>query len=120
MRDSVVFYKSYKNSIDRLPTNDEKLKAYEAIFNYGLDDKEPTDDGLFMIVFEVVREQIDACNQRYFAAVENGRKGGLAKASKAKTKFYLNDNVNEKDNDNINVNEKEETVHLFTTKVANK
>lgn len=70
MRDSFVFYRSYKNALDYLDA-ETKMRLMEAIFNYALDDKEPTLDGLERSFFELVRPQIDINTQRY----ENGKKG---------------------------------------------
>lgn len=45
MPDSMVFYSSFASAIKRLPP-DEQLKALWSILDYGLDEKEPEEDGL--------------------------------------------------------------------------
>ena len=70
MRDSVVFYKSFREAIRDLSEEDQ-LKAYNAIFDYAFDNKEPEEAGIASAVFKLVKPQIDANNARY----ENGKKG---------------------------------------------
>ena len=50
MRDSIVFYRSYYEIIKELP-DEQKLKLYEAIFEYGLNDDEIELDGILHISF---------------------------------------------------------------------
>lgn len=59
MPDSMVFYSSFASAIKRLPP-DEQLKALWSILDYGLDEKEPEEDGLFMMIFDMAKPQIDA------------------------------------------------------------
>ena len=113
MRDSAIFYRSWKQAVDRLGDG-ERGCIYEIILDYALDGKEPdTDDPVALLVFDMVKVQIDVNNQRY----ENGKKGGRPKGkannnldnTKEKrnenlNKTKLKPNVNVNDNDNVNDN----------------
>lgn len=114
MRDSVVFYKSFREAISDLP-EEERLKAYEAIFDYAFDEKEPEEKGIASAVLKFVKPQIDANNKRY----ENGKKGGRGNQTETKPKsndnqtetkpepnVYVNVNENVKVNENVNEKEK--------------
>lgn len=71
MRDSFVFYRSFYESIKRLPPEDFK-NCFLAIAEYALNGTEPETEGIERTVFELIKPQIDSNNQRY----ENGKKGG--------------------------------------------
>ena len=61
MRDSLIFYYSFAKAIKRLPDDQQQLKALWSIIDYGLEGKEPEDDGgLFMSIFDMAKPQIDA------------------------------------------------------------
>ena len=113
MRESVVFYRSFYESIAELPDND-RLAVYDALFQYALDDKNPDLSDVPLAIFKLMKPQVDANNRKY----ENGKKGGRKKANqnqngtKAKPKRNqkqtksqpnVNDNVNVNVNDNVNV-----------------
>ena len=68
-RDSVVFYLSFYEAIKELPEM-ERLKAFEMVFDYAFKGIEPTDNGIALAIFKLVKPQIDANNKRY----ENGKK----------------------------------------------
>lgn len=73
MRDSLIFYYSFAKAIKRLPDDQQQLKALWSIIDYGLEGKEPEDDGgLFMSIFDMAKPQIDANVKRKV----NGAKGG--------------------------------------------
>lgn len=76
MRDSLVFYRSFAESVKNLPPEEYK-KVMQSILDYALDGKEPEQSGIEYTVFCLVKPQIDANNKRY----ENGRKGGRPKPS---------------------------------------
>ena len=74
-RESVVFYGSWKKAIDRLGDG-QRGAIYEMILDYAIDGKAPkTDDPVALMIFDLVRVQIEVNNQRY----ENGKKGGRPK-----------------------------------------
>ena len=113
MRDSFIFYRSFFETIKKIPKKD-RLQLVEAICNYALNDEEDSLSSLNAAIFEMVKPQIDANTKRY----ENGKKGGRPKKpnqnqteTKMKpnhnqtiTKTKPNVNVNVNDNVNVNVN----------------
>lgn len=102
MRESVIFYGSWKKAVDRLGDG-KRGQAFEIILDYALDGKEPqTDDPVLLMVFDMVCVQIDVNNRRY----ENGKKGGRPK-NQNKTKAKPKQNQSEtkpKPNKNKNIN----------------
>ena len=91
-RESVVFYGSWKKAIDRLGDGQRGV-IYEMILDYAIDGKAPkTDDPVALMIFDLVRVQIEVNNKRY----ENGKKGGRPKVTetenqnKTKTKPKIN------------------------------
>lgn len=71
MRDGIVFYKSFFESISELP-EENALNIYNAIFKYAFFDEEPELSGIEKAIFTIIKPQIDANNKKY----ENGKKGG--------------------------------------------
>ncbi len=118
MRDSFIFYRSFFETIKKIPKKD-RLQLVEAICNYALNDEEDSLSSLNAAIFEMVKPQIDANTKRY----ENGKKGGRPKKpnqnqnetktkpkqnqtiTKTKPNVNVNVNVNDNVNDNVNVNE---------------
>ena len=86
MRDSIVFYKSFVDALKALPDED-RLKLYDAIFEFGIYGVEPELSGIDAAVFTLVRPQIEANNRKY----ENGVKGGRPK-NQTETKTKPNHN----------------------------
>ena len=114
MRDSVVFYRSFRDAIKDLPKKDQ-LKAYDAIFDYAFDGVEPDATGGASAVFKLIKPQVDANEKKW----RNGLKGGRPSQknnqtetkpkpnnNQAETKPEPNVNVNENENVNDNVNDK--------------
>lgn len=120
MRDGIVFYKSFYESISELP-EENALNIYNAIFKYAFFDEEPELSGIEKAIFTIIKPQIDANNKKY----ENGKKGGRPpkkavdkeienhrldeektigfKNEKPKEKENVKDKEKEKENDNVNV-----------------
>lgn len=71
MRESLIFYQSFARAIKKLPES-EQLKALWSIIDYALEDKEPDGDGMYMVVYEMAKPQIDANVERK----RNGSRGG--------------------------------------------
>ena len=124
MRDSVVFYRSFASAIKKLP-DEFQLPALWAIIDYGLDGKEPADNGIAEAIFSMAKPQIDANNKRY----NNGLKGGRLKQGESKTEPNSNQKEpnnnqtktkqsfsetklepNEKEKENVNVKDKEKEI----------
>ena len=109
MNDGFVFYKSFLDSIRMLPA-EERLKAYDALAGFAIYGEEPQDDGLFRVVFEMAKPQIEANQKRR----SGGSKGGRPKEE---IKGFENEKpmvfemakpmVSENENLNININKKE-------------
>lgn len=74
MRDSVVFYRSFYEAIRELPDED-LVKCFKAIMDYGLDEVVPEEAGIAKSIYLMAKPQIDANNKRYL----NGTKGGRPK-----------------------------------------
>lgn len=125
MRESIVFYKSFVEALKELPDED-RLRLYDAIFEFGIYGNEPELSGIDAAVFTLVRPQIEANNRKY----ENGTRGGRPKnqtitkpkpnnnqsitkpkpnhnqtitKAKPNDNVNVNDNVNENGNDNVPV-----------------
>lgn len=71
MRESLIFYQSFARAIKKLPES-EQLKSLWSIIDYALEDKEPDGDGMYMVVYEMAKPQIDANVERK----RNGSRGG--------------------------------------------
>lgn len=120
----MVFYRSFASAIKKLP-DEFQLSALWAIIDYGLDGKEPSDNGIAEAIFSMAKPQIDANNKRY----NNGLKGGRLKQVESKTEPNSNQTEpnnnqtktkqsfsetklepNEKEKENVNVKDKEKEI----------
>lgn len=81
MRESLIFYQSFARAIKKLPES-EQLKALWSIIDYALEDKEPDGDGMYMVVYEMAKPQIDANVERK----RNGSMGGRPQKPQEKPK----------------------------------
>lgn len=115
-KESFVFYRSFANTIDRLPA-EIQLPLYKAITAYALDMKAPSfedcQDKVFLeAIWESIKPQLDANHKRYLngcKGAEYGKLGGAPKGNQnarkkqppinPKTSPNVNDNVN--DNNNV-------------------
>lgn len=75
-RDTFIFYRSFKESMNDLSDAD-KLIMYEAISDYSLDMKEPELTGFPKALFSLIRPVLDANTKRW----QNGCKGGASSES---------------------------------------
>ena len=76
MRESFVFYRSFYDTLRKVPAVD-RLKAYELLVRCALLDESP--DGLpypFDAIIGQMLASVDAAQKRYDASVEHGKKGG--------------------------------------------
>jgi len=70
MRDSMIFYRSFFESLNNLP-DENQLEIYKAIFEYGLNFKLPENlSSVSLAIFTLIKPQIEANLKRY----ENGSK----------------------------------------------
>lgn len=104
IRDTFIFYRSFKESIDDLPDAD-KLVMYEAITDYSLDMKEPELTGFPKALFSLIRPFLDANTQRW----RNGCKGGAPKGNKNNRFSKSTTEVQANKDNNINNNIGEST-----------
>ena len=125
-KESFVFYRSFANTIDRLPA-DIQLPLYKAITSYALDLREPSfddcQDRVFLeAIWESIKPQLDANHKRYLngrKGAEYGKLGGAPKGNQnARKKQPLinpktTPNVNDNDNVNDNVVIGEKTTKKF-------
>lgn len=66
-RKQFTFYKSFYESIEKLPTNKEKLQAYQLICDYALTQKEPDLETVKQgaaTVFRIARPILDTAHRR--------------------------------------------------------
>lgn len=71
MSDRFTFFASFREAAKGMP-DDMRLRFYDAISEYGIDETEPELDGMLAAVFALVKPVIDSGSARR----ENGKKGG--------------------------------------------
>jgi|GEM_PF-2850977 hypothetical protein len=117
IRDSMVFYRSFYESIKELPYENQ-LEVYNAIFELSLNFGEIELSGLSKTIFRLIKPQIEANNKKFIdgcKGAEHGKKGGRPPREKTPQKPHKNPigdfennpiktpNVNDNVNDNVNV-----------------
>ena len=115
-RDSFVFYRSFWDSIVRLPDN-VQLVLLRAVVGYGLNQAVPDFAGVpsqpfVEAIFDGIRPQLDANHKRFLngcKGAEYGNRGGAPKGNTNARKQPQNNpkttpNLNDNDNVNVNVN----------------
>lgn len=109
-KDSFIIYRSFIDATNSLP-DVERLKIFDAIFAYALDEKETILEGISYTVFTLIKPQLDANRKRF----ENGCKKKKISKTQAKgkqtgSKHEANHNVNLNLNPNLNhhLNQNEE------------
>lgn len=113
IRNSFVFYKSWKDAISGLP-DAIRLEVYEATIRYAFGETVEGLGAMASIAFNFIKTDIDRLNESYTAMVnrnrENGKKGGAPKGNKNAQKsmdWFKNNHVVEKSTE-INPNDNEE------------
>jgi arsenate reductase-like glutaredoxin family protein len=99
MRDSAIFYRSFYEAIDNLPSRSQKEQVYSAIFDFIFKNIEPQLKGNSLSVWILVKPQLIANQMRY----ENGsrsktqanRKQNVSESQANKNVFNKNENKNE-------------------------
>ena len=76
--ESFVFYRSFFEAVKELP-DDQRVKVYDAICEYGLNHKEIKLDGMSKAMFSLMKPSMDYCRDRRLANIENGKKGAKAR-----------------------------------------
>lgn len=69
MRESFIFYGSYRKALKALP-DEMRLKILDSVLDYALEGTEPNLEGVDLAFFELIRPQIDANNRKF----DNGKK----------------------------------------------
>jgi hypothetical protein len=108
-RDSVIFYRSFYESIQTLDLQIQ-AEVYNAIFEYSLNHVEPDLTGVPLGFFTLIKPQLDANHQRFINGnkQKNKRSGseteakGKQKESERQANANVNVNVNDNVNDNVN------------------
>ena len=82
-----VFYPTFYDQLQAIKNDKVRLVIYDALTRYGICGIEPdfTDIdplGTVEALFVPMRQEIDKAKARYFASVENGKKGGAPKGSR--------------------------------------
>ena len=111
-RDSVIFYRSFYESIQTLNL-EIQAQVYNAIFEYSLNHVEPDLTGVPLGFFTLIKPQLDANHQRFINGnKQKNKRGGSETEAKSKQKEserQANANVNANVNVNVNDNEKGNT-----------
>lgn len=76
-----LFYESFVEMFELMPTDADKVEFIRALYQYGLYKHEVETSSLVAIALAGAKPNIDAANKRYEANVENGKKGGRPKKS---------------------------------------
>ena len=67
IRKQFTFYRSFWETIQKLPTNKEKLQAFELICGYALDEEQPdltTKKPTAVMVFSIAKPILEKAHQR--------------------------------------------------------
>lgn len=82
-----VFYPTFYDQLQAIKNDKVRLVIYDALARYGICGIEPDFSdidplGTVEALFVPMRQEIDKAKARYFASVENGKKGGAPKGSR--------------------------------------
>lgn len=106
MRDSMVFYRSFFEAIKDLNYEQQGI-IFNAIFDYGLNFKEPNLDGICKTIWTLIKPQLDANIKKFHNGNQPKEKQTTSKTEAkqkqnvSKTQANVNDNVNVNVNDNV-------------------
>ena len=112
-RESFVFYRSFNESIKRLP-DDVQIVLFRAVVDYGLDQVVPDFTGVSFqpfveAIFAGIRPQLDANHKRFLNGCKGGEFGHLGGApignANAKKQPQNNPKTTPNENGNVNANE---------------
>ena len=81
--DSIIVYRSFVNALRKIKDPTERCKAYDAMFDYGLDHIETELDDGAGIALEIIKPLLDTQIKNRIARSENGKKGGRPKQNQA-------------------------------------
>lgn len=81
--DSIIVYRSFVNALRKIKDPTERCRAYDAMFDYGLDHIETELDDGAGIALEIIKPLLDTQIKNRIARSENGKKGGRPKQNQA-------------------------------------
>jgi hypothetical protein len=108
MRDSMVFYRSFFEAIKDLNFEQQGI-IFNAIFDYGLNFKEPKLDGICKTIWTLIKPQLDANIKKFHNGKQPKEKQNISKTeannkqNRSKTQANVNANVNVNDNVRIDI-----------------
>ena len=124
MRDSMVFYRSFFEAIKDL-NFEQQGDIFNAIFDYGLNFKEPKLEGICKTIWTLIKPQLDANIKKFHNGKQPKEKQKKSKPkanqkqTKSKIQANVNDNVNANDNiKDISKTSLQEVEKLFLEKTA--
>ena len=97
MADGIVFLRSYYDAAKCLD-REERLQLYDTIFGYGFDGELADLPAIPQAMFALIRPNLDASQNRYQAAKENGKKGGAPKGNQNAKKQAKNNQTDKQKN----------------------
>lgn len=125
MAESFIFYQSFWNALKRFPP-DDMAESINAIAEYALNGKEPSNLGLLAeTFFTMAKPQIDANVKRKNDGSRGGRpktigyEGEKPVVSDLKTSGYEGDKPNVNVNDNVKENVKEKDIKTSCSELEN-
>ena len=81
--DSIIVYRSFINAMRKIKDPEQRCKAYDAMFDYGLDHIETDLDDGAGIALEIIKPLLDTQLKNRMARSLNGKKGGRPKLNEA-------------------------------------
>lgn len=114
MRDSMIFYRSFYEAIKDLNFEQQGI-IFNAIFDYGLNFKEPQLEGICKTIWTLIKPQLDANIKKFHNGKQPKEKQNRSKTeannkqkeSKTEANVNVNVNYNENANEKVNVNDNE-------------
>lgn len=123
-RNSFVFYASFQEAAEMMPTVEAKAAFYEAIILYGLKGKEPNFDEFtaqeqqfLKLGMANIRPNIDAAYRRRVASIANGRKGGAPKGNQNARKQPKTSQKQPKNNLDVDVDVYAESINTSASTI---
>lgn len=111
-KDSVIFYRSFYESIKELPL-EQQAEVYNAVFEFGLNGIEPKTSGVAKSILALIKPRLTANNARS----SNGKKGGRPKKEEPETEPNKKQTeTKQKPNQNLDKTETKPSNNLDETK----
>ena len=81
--DSIIVYRSFVSAMRKIKDPEQRCKAYDAMFDYGLDHIETELDDGAGVALEIIKPLLDTQLKNRMARSLNGKKGGRPKLNEA-------------------------------------